>query len=243
MPHIQEKPVNNRLMRSLPQATVERLAPALQYVQLKPGQAIDHIETSIDNVYFVNSGFVSLVKTMRDGRMVEIGGFGVEGVTDPWSLFGVDLCLFDTMVQIPGDAFRIRHDILKQEMNRDPGLWRMVEQCLRFALKQMAQTSACNRLHSLEERCCRWLLIARSNVFSDTFLITHEYLATMLGAPRASVSVVAHGLKEAGILQYVRGDLTILNQHALEERACECYSAAQEEIEHLYKDTARWAAG
>jgi CRP-like cAMP-binding protein len=234
MRSIGDEGVNNRLLLALPPATLERLDPALHWVELKTGLPIDHVGSAIDNIYFVNAGFVSLVKTMQDGRMVEVGGVGIEGLTDPWSLFGTNAGMFETMVQIPGSAFRIRRDVLMREMKSDQALCELIEAAMNLAIRQLAQTSACNRLHSLGERCCRWLLVARSNVLSDTFPLTHDHLAAMVGAPRSSVSVVAHELKGAGAIDYQRGQVTVLSRRALEARACECYDATRQEIERLY---------
>jgi CRP-like cAMP-binding protein len=226
--------MRNRLLRALPSATLDRLRPALTPIAMSRGEAIDRVDGPIENLYFVNRGFVSLIKTMHDGRSVEVGGVGIEGMTDPSSLFGVETAVLDTVVQIPGSAFRIRRDILAQEMSVDPALSQLMQSYHRFAYGQLAQTAACNRLHSLEERCCRWLLIAHDNALEDTFPVTHEFLAIMLGVQRSGVSIAAGILRRAELIDYTRGGVTILDREGLEACACECYGSLQRELDQIF---------
>lgn len=234
MPPIGLDSINNRLLLALPRASFDLLRPALQPVGLVRGQAIDHPDGPIEYLYFVNRGFVSMVKTMHDGRSVEVGGVGVEGVTDPNSLFGFSSAVLDTVVQIAGDAFRVKREFLKAKIDQDPALRRTVQTHARFVLSQLAQTAACNRLHSLEERCCRWLLTAHDNALSDRFSLTHEFLAMMLGVQRTGVSIAARMLKKAGMIDYVRGEVTILDRAALQETSCECYRTLRDELNILF---------
>lgn len=229
--------IHNRLLRTLRPATRERLFAEMQPVKLLRGQAIDHHDGHIHHMFFVDRGFISAVKTMADGRTVEVGGVGVEGVTDPESVLGGDRAVLDSLVQIPGEAFRIRRDSLRREAERDAQLTQLIQDYTRFLLGVVAQTAACNRLHSLEERCCRWLLIGNDNAGSDKFPLTHEFLAEMLGGTRASVSIAARMLKNAGLIDYVRGDVTILDREGLEEACCECYRATQAELDRLFGGT------
>lgn len=224
----------NRILLALPHATLERIKPCLEPLIMERGQIIDRMNGPIRHMYFVNRGLVSVVKTMRDGRTVEIGAVGIEGVTDPNALFGIDRALLETMVQIPGSAFRIDREILKREMAKDSAFRDIMQRYVRFAFSQLAQTAACNRLHSLEERCCRWLLIAHDSALADNFSLTHEFLAMMLGVRRTGVSIVAHLLKKAGLVNYSRGRVTILNRRGLEEAACECYSSTRAQLDELF---------
>lgn len=227
--------INNRLLKSLPPATLDRLRPSLELVNAPNGQVIDHIDRPIDELYFMNRGLVSVVKTMQDGRTVEVGAVGIEGVTDPNSLFGSGDAALETIVQVPGTAFRIKRDVLKREIAKDDALRESLERYTRFAFGQLVQTAACNRLHSMEERCCRWLLIAHDNALSDTFPLTHEFLAMMLGVRRAGISVVASYLKKAGLIEYKRSSMTITDRAGLEDAACECYGFIQGEMKKLYR--------
>ncbi|MDF0488374.1 Crp/Fnr family transcriptional regulator [Sphingomonas sp. H39-1-10] len=226
--------IRNRLLKLMPADTLERLLPHLRPAVMLSGMTIDHIDGPITQMYFINRGLVSLVKVMRDGRTVEVGAVGIEGVTDPTALFGIDEAIVETMVQIPGDAFRIDRRILVEEMATDPALSRVMQQYTRFAIGQFAQTAACNRLHTLEERCCRWILTGQYCAGSDTFNLTHEFLGMMLGGPRSSVSLTAKVLQRAGCIDYVRGRLTVLDRDALESLACECYFETRNAIAVLY---------
>jgi CRP-like cAMP-binding protein len=224
----------NRILLALPAATLGRIQPTLEPLGLPRGRVIGHINGLVEHMYFVNRGLVSIIKTMRDGRTVELGAVGIEGVTDPNALFGIDTAILETVVQLPGTAFRIKRDTLINEMSRDASLRAMMQRYTRFAYSQLAQSAACNRLHSLEERCCRWLLVAHDSALTDTVQVTHEFLAMMLGVQRAGVSIAANLLRKAGLIQYTRGTVTIADRVGLEEAACECYSSLRAELDELF---------
>ena len=232
------KDIRNRLLNSLPEATLQRLVPHLSSVTLLGGMTIDHVDGPITRMYFINTGLVSLVKVMHDGRTVEVGAVGAEGVTDPTALFGIDSAIVESMVQIPGKALCIDREVLIAEMANDPELARAMQRYTRFAIGQLAQTAACNRLHTLEERCCRWILTGRDNVEDETFTLTHEFLGMMLGAPRSSVSLTAKVLQKAGLIDYARGSLTVVDRGGLEQTACECYFDTQNELVRLLQSGA-----
>jgi len=137
-------------------------------------------------------------------------------------------------VQIPGTAFRIKREALTRQLAKDAPLRDLMQSYAGFALGQVAQTAACNRLHSLEARLCRWLLTAHDNTPSDTFPLTHEYLAMMLGVQRAGVSIAASFLKQAALIQYTRGFVTVLNRAGLEDASCECYQTTQDQLAKLF---------
>jgi CRP-like cAMP-binding protein len=185
-------------------------------------------------MYFVNRGLVSLVKTMQDGRTVEVSAIGPEGVSDPNALFGIERAVLESVVQISGSALRIRHDVLAREIDSDAVLRGVVHEYARFAVEQIVQTAACNRLHSLEERCCRWLLIAHDSALADTFPLTHHFLAVMLGVQRSGVTIAARFLKKAGLIQYTRGNVTVTDRPGLEEAACECYATIRAELDQIF---------
>ena len=226
--------ISNRILLSLPQATLKGLRPALELLKTARGDFIDRADRPVEYIYFPNRGLISVVKTMRDGRTVEIGVVGTEGVTDSHSLFGLNKAPLDAVVQVAGTAFRIRRDALKNHMAEDGALREVLEKYAIFALLAFAQTAACNRLHHLEARCCRWLLIAHDSALSDTFPLTQEFLAMMLGVQRAGVSIAASFLQKAGLIQYRRGQVTITNRHGLEDAACECYGDMQTEFDKLF---------
>ena len=228
------EPVHNRLLRALPAATLERLRPALSLVHIDRGQSIGREVGPVEHVYFVNRGLVSLVKTMSDGRSVEVAAVGVEGLTHPNALLGSGRAVLDVTVQIPLAAFRMERETLVREMQADGALDQLIQNYVRFAYGQIAQSAACNGLHSLEERCCRWLLTAADSALSDTFPLTHELLAMMLGVQRSGVSIAARILKKAELIDYSRGEVTILDRAGLEETACECYLSLKEQADELF---------
>jgi CRP-like cAMP-binding protein len=231
--------INNRVLLSLPPRTLKRLLPALSLITTTRGQIIDHVDQPVEHLHFINRGLVSFVKTMHDGRSVEVRTVGIEGVTDPTAVFGLDVAVTESVVQIPGSALRIKRDVLSHEMEHDEALRDMMRHYAVFAIRQIVQTAACNRLHTLEERCCRWLLIAHDSALSDTFPLTHEFLAMMLGVQRAGVSIAANFLQKAGLIEYTRGRVTITNRAGLEDAACECYGTVRAELDRLFSVSRR----
>lgn len=232
-PMSEEERITNRLLQALPAATLARLRPALELVTTEKNQVIDRIDAPIMDMYFVNRGLVSLVKTMDDGRTIEIGAVGPEGVTDPNTVFRPTRAAVESIVQIPGTAFRIKGETLRQKVRRDGVLSDLMARYARFRFIQLAQNVACNRLHSIPERCCRWLLIGHDSALSSTFSLTHEFLAMMLGARRPGVSVILNELKQAGLIDYKHGMMTITDRAGIEATACECYRAIQDEMKEL----------
>ena len=226
--------VANRLLLTLPQASLERIAPHLEPVDLAAGQVIYYPKAPIRHSYFITRGLVSLVTTMKDGRSVATGAIGIEGITGPDALFGITHALSECTVQIPGTALRITPDILRREMAQSAAVRELLQGFVQTIVSQLAQTAACNRLHSLLERCCRWLLIAHDSARSESFSLTHEFLAMILGVQRAGISIAAHNLQEAGVIHYHRGHITIANRQGLEATACECYERIRAQYDQLF---------
>ena len=227
--------IANRILLSLPQSSLKRLQHALEFRTIAKNEPIDRLDQPIEYMHFVNRGLISFVKTMLDGRSVEIGVVGIEGISNPYALFGINKAVLETMVQIPGTTFRIRRDKLMDIIAQDDALEEAFEKYVHFSVAAIAQTAACNRLHYLEERCCRWLLIAHDSARSDTFPLTHEFLAMMLGVQRAGVSITASALQKAGLIQYRHGQITIINRSGLEDAACECYRVMGMEYDKLFR--------
>lgn len=167
---------------------------------------------------------------MQDGRTVEIGVVGTEGLTAAHAIFGIDTAILESVVQVPGSAHRISAKILRREAARSEPLRNLLQRYAHFAVSAIAQTAACNRLHSLEQRCCRWLLIAHDSARAATFSLTHEFLAMMLGVQRAGVSLTANALQKAGLIRYARGQVTVADRLGLEAVACECYATISEQV-------------
>lgn len=226
-------PPKNRLLAALPLEEYERLVSNLETVSLTLKQVLYEPNVPIQHVYFPNHGVVSLVNFMEDGTVVEIATVGNEGMLGIPVFLGVDKSPQQAFIQIPGDSMRMKADVFKNEVNRGGPLQSLVQRYTQALFNQIAQSAACNRIHSIEERCCRWLLMTRDRVGSDQFLLTQEFLSQMLGVRRPSVSVVAAILQKAGLINYSRGRMTILNREGLEASTCECYRIVQEEFERL----------
>lgn len=225
---------SNRILLALPQAVFEHLRPNLKTVNLVRQQVIYHVDTPVKHVYFIDRGLISLVKIMQDGRTVEIEALGIEGVTGTYSLYGIGYARFDVIVQIPGAALRIASSTLRSEVARSEAFQNLMQRYAFFAVTRLAQTAACNRLHPLKERCCRWLLIAHDNARSDSFPFTHEFFAMMLGVQRPGLSVILGNLEKAGLIRWARGHVTIADRSGLEAAACECYGSIRAQLDLLF---------
>jgi CRP-like cAMP-binding protein len=212
----------------------ERLSRQCQHIELPPGQIIYAAGAPVEHMYFIESGLVALVKTLEDGQTVEIGAKGTEGLVGLVAFYGSHHAFADYIVQVPVVAERVKRTFLQHEISHNQILRGLVERYLFLVVDQIAQTAACNRLHSLEQRLCRWMLTAHDNTFSNHFSFTHEVLATLLGVQRPSLSAVANQLQKSGLIHYVHGRMTILDRAAIEERSCECYRAMRTRIGSAY---------
>lgn len=206
----------------------------VQVVELKRGMVLHHADEPVKRIYFINRGMVSIVKAMEDGRMVEVSATGIEGMTTPEVLFGANAALLDGIVQIPGSAFVIERSELVFAIANDRLLGNLLQDYLHLSMQRLAQTAACNRLHSLVQRCSRWLLIAHDSARADTFPLTHEFLAIMLGVQRPGVSIAMQLLQKSGFVRYVRSDVSIADRRGLEGTACECYASLQQQLHDLF---------
>jgi CRP-like cAMP-binding protein len=168
---------------------------------------------------------------MEDGTTVEIGLTGNEGVVGVALFLGGDRTRDEAVVQIAGKAFRMKAAILRQEFARGGSFQRLLLNYTRGLMAQISQTAVCNRLHSVEQRLCRWILLSRDRTDSDELAMTQEFISKMLGGRRESVTVAAQRLRDAGIIRYVRGHITILNRKRLEAKVCECYRAVKDETD------------
>jgi len=234
MVHIRDEPeIENRFLLALPDACLKRLKPHLEYIEVKPRDVLIRAGSTVEHLYFFNRGFASLVKAMRDGRMVEIGAVGPSNAVGILSLLGMERAMWESVVQGPGSAFRVARAAVASEMERSHALADLVRKRSGLFLGELAQTAACNRLHSLEQRCCRWLLMAHECAGTETFPLTHEFLALMLGVQRSGLSIVAGTLQREGLIRYTRGRVTIVDRASLEKEACECYAGTRHLLDHL----------
>lgn len=217
-----DKP-NNRLLAALPSEELERLSPALHAIPLELRQVIYEVGAPIDHLYFVEEGLCSILTSMADGSTVEVGMVGKDGMIGVNVLLDGAASPNQVIVQVPGSARRIATARFKTAFHRSAETRDVVLRCIGDMLAISAQTAACNRLHSIEQRCARWLLMAYDRVGSETIPLTHEFLATMLGVRRSGVTLVAVELQRSGLIRYRHGQVTILNREGLEATACECY--------------------
>jgi CRP-like cAMP-binding protein len=225
--------VGNKILASLSREEYERLLPDLEAVSLPLKQILYQPNQPIDCVYFVNKGVVSLLNVMEDGGAIEVATLGNEAMVGIPVLLGTDRVPAETIVQVPGDALRMKVDVFKREVTPGSPLYTLLLCYTQALIDQISQSVACNRLHSVEERACRWLLQTQDRVDSDEFPMTHEFLSQMLGVRRASVSEVAATLQKAGLIRYSRGKITILDRQGLEGSSCECYQVVKQEYNRL----------
>ncbi len=225
----------NKLLSALPTQEYERLLPYMETVSLNFQQIIYAPNQSIDYVYFPNSGIISLVNITEDGRTIEAAMVGNEGMAGIPVFLGADRMPGQAISQVVGNALRMKADVFKYEVTPDTSLYNLLLRYTQALLNQISQSVACNCLHSVERRCCRWLLMCHDRVRSDQFTLTQELLSQMLGVRRASVSEVAATLQKEGLIRYNRGKITIRDRLGLEATACECYRVVKEEFERLLR--------
>ncbi|HKC63416.1 MAG TPA: Crp/Fnr family transcriptional regulator [Pyrinomonadaceae bacterium] len=220
----------NQILSALPRQQYKRLFSCLEPVHLARSKILYHLADRITHAFFLTSGMVSLLATTEGGAVTEIGMVGNEGVVGVPVALGVEKAPYQIEVQIPGRALQVKSEVLVEEFNRGGQLQDMVLRYIHFLVTQIAQSAACNRFHTNEQRLCRWLLIARDRVKSDTLHLTHEAVSHMLGATRANVTTAAINLKRAGLIDYHRGNIEIVDRQGLETAACECYRHITEVI-------------
>ena len=229
----QSETERNWLLKALPERAYQELAPLLKTVTLTAGQRLGPKYEDIPFVYFPQSGVVSILRTMRDGAEVEVGTIGSEGMTALAVFLGGDMMPTQCVVQIAGTAKRIRAQDL-QDASREEKPLRDVLLCYtQYLFDQVVLSVACNKLHSLEQRYACWMLMTRDRVGNDSFLMTHEHLADLLGVRRAGISEVAKTLSRAGGIQYTRGRIEITDAGKLEAMSCECYRNTHEDFDRL----------
>jgi CRP-like cAMP-binding protein len=214
----------NVLLSRLSRAAIEPLAEHLDRVDFSVNQVLCEPEQPMPYAYFVELGMVSVVSIMKDGRSIEVGTIGKEGVVGALLIISSSVVPYRYFIQLAGHGHRIPAERFREEANRNNELRELVHNYQVAFLTQSMQTAACNGLHSVHERCCRWILMSQDRAEAETFLLTHEFLGLMLGVRRASVSDVLQPIQERGWIRSARGSITVLNRPALEKAACECYS-------------------
>ena len=221
-------PIKNLILAGLPSKAYARLLTNLESVQLPPGEKLYKSGDVIEYVYFPGDALVSLVTHMNDGTTVEVGLIGRDGMVGIPVLLGNDIAFEEAVVQIEGSAMRMRSVVFKEALrgNHSPLLTQLLLYT-RSLMKQVGRTAACNRIHTVEERLSRWLLMCHDRMESDELPLTQEFISNMLGTRRASVGTAATGLQTEGLIRYSRGHIKILDRIGLEDTTCECYLAAK----------------
>jgi len=217
------KPVRNKPLLAVPDGEFHAIRPHLQFVNFPHHLSLHQPHRQVQFAHFPNEGLISLVVEMKGGKSVEAGLVGNEGATGMAAILGLRRSPLREIVQIAGNGFRVRIDTLRKILPVAPDLQGILSGYAAGLAMQVAQTAACNRLHNIEERLARWLLLAQDRVDSGMVAITHDFLATMLGTDRPSVSLAAGVLQKRELVAYTRGSVQILNRKKLEGFACECY--------------------
>jgi CRP-like cAMP-binding protein len=222
------KPVNNVILLSAADNEYRALRPHLEYVLLPNRLVLHEAGAKLEFAYFPNRGLISLVVAMEDGKTAEAGVVGNEGFIGIPAAVGLSTSPLLAVVQIKGHGFRIEVGALQKVLESIPHFQLLLSRYAVVQGMQIAQTAACNRLHNIEQRFARWLLTTQDRVDSEFLPITHDFLATMLGTNRSSVTLAAGILQRKKLIEYTRGAVTIVNRKKLESSACECYSITQQ---------------
>ncbi len=223
-----EGTVGNEILNSIPEGEYNLIGPHLEYVQLAHHHILHEAGEKLEFAYFLSEGLASLVVLTSDGRSVEVAIVGREGIVGTPLAVGLSRGPYRSIMQIPGSGVRIKAEILEEKMRDAPELRLVLNRYVLVQGLQIAQIAACNRLHEIEQRLTRWLLMCQDRLGSELLPVTHEFLAQMLGTGRPSVSLAAGVLQKAGFIENLRGTVRIINRKELESAACECYKAIRQ---------------
>jgi CRP-like cAMP-binding protein len=235
MPIASAAEVENLLLRSLPESEFSRLAPHLRSVSLSVGDVLKEADEIADEAYFPLNAVISLITVMQNGMTVECGIVGKEGVVGLSTFLGGGATPNQHIVQVPGTSLKLAGDVLADEFQRGGKLQESLHKFTLATIIQISQSVACNRIHTAEERLCRWLLMMSDRGETEYFPQTQEFLSRMLGAARPVVTLTAGALQKAGLIKYSRGNLTILDRKGLEAKACECYAKVVSQCDRLFE--------
>ena len=225
--------VQNGILASLPPDDYDRLMPNLEPITLSRGKVLYHASDVVHHAYFINDGQVSLLSTVEDGTSIEVAVAGREGVIGIPLVLRSNITAYEVMAQVPVNALRVRADVFRSEFERGGKLFDMMLRYTHVLLTQLTQSVICNRFHSPEQRLARALLASIDQAKSETVNLTHEVIAHMLGVRRTRVTMAARILQKAGLIDYSRGKITVLDRQGLEAAACECYGVVRETCEHF----------
>lgn len=233
---VEGNPIENRLLLNLPARESALLYPQLTFVEMRNQDVLQECEQPVRYAYFIESGVASVLNVTDDGRSVEVGISGNEGCTGLPLAVGLKTSICRVVVQIAGTAFRIAGPKLMAILQQCPRLQNRIQQYSHIVAIQSSQIACCNQLHELDGRLARWLLMSHDRMESDLLPLTHEFIAHMLGTRRASVTVAAGVLQQAGLIRYVRGSVKITDRQGLEEASCECYRLLHRHTDMLARE-------
>lgn len=229
--------IHNEILLSLPSEESKVVFPKLEFVRLNNRQILHEVGETIKSVYFCNSGMISTLNVFPDGKSVEVGLVGRDGFVGIPLIAGFTSSPLRANVQIAGSAFRMDAKALSDSFARCPQLLLRLNQFSQIMAVQVSQIAACNRLHEVEERLARWLLMCADRAGNHRLPLTQDLLGQMLGTRRASVTIAAGTLQQAGLINYRRGEVEIVNRPRLEETSCECYEIIMQQIERWRRES------
>lgn len=230
-------PPDNQFLAGLPGKDFEKLAPHLKKAPLNLDTILHLQGESTQVIHFpLNHACVSLVNTSDGGRGVEVALIGSEGLLGTWAVLGSNSNMHEAVVQVAGDCLQLQKEVLRAEIRRGGVLMERFHLYMRYLMAQISQTAVCNRVHRLEQRLARWLLMTQDHAKTNRFDVTHEFLSRMVGADRSDVTIAAGILRKSGTISYSRGKVEVLNRKALESASCECYQVLLREYNLLYQD-------
>jgi len=223
----------NRLLAALPDAEWERLLPHLEGVEMPLGKVLYESGDRLAHVYFPTTSIVSLLYVMENGSSAEIAVVGHEGIVGISLFMGGNSTPSRAVVQSAGQGYRLKANLLMEEFDRAGPVLHLLLRYTQALITQMSQTAVCNRHHSLDQQLCRWLLLSLDRLQSNELVMTQELIANMLGVRREGVTEAAGRLHHAGLINYQRGHITVIDRAGLERRTCECYAVVKKEYERL----------
>jgi CRP-like cAMP-binding protein len=226
-------PKHNGLLAALPPEDFERLRPHMTPVELPLGAVVYESGSPLRHVYFPVSGIVSLLYIMENGASAEIAVIGNDGLVGVSILLGGDSTPSRAVVQVAAQAYQIRSDAVLREFHRGGPMQFLILRYVQALMTQMSQTAVCNRHHTVEQQLCRWLLLSLDRLGSNEVAMTQELISNMLGVRRSGITEAARNLQQAGLIEYHRGHIRVLNRAKLQAHSCECYAVVKREVDRL----------
>jgi CRP-like cAMP-binding protein len=226
-------PRENQLLAALPEVELQRWRPHLEYVEMRLGEVLYEAGSTLSHVYFPTTAIVSLLYVMQNGESAEIAVVGNDGLVGVSLYMGGDSTSSRALVQSAGGAFRLPAQLMKEEFDRGGPVLHLFLRYTQALITQMVQTAACNRHHSLDQQLCRWLLLSLDRLQGTEMVMTQALIAHMLGVPLNGATEGALKLQTAGLIDYTKGRIRVLDRGGLEKRTCECYAVVKKEYDRL----------